>query len=95
MSIRDFYPMFMAAGEATFEKETILKAFQATGLSPFDPDVILKRFGTRQPTPGRSSDSDSSALSASDWRNIRQLVDRAVADRDQRKISKFNQAVTG
>ncbi|KAF1357589.1 hypothetical protein EJ07DRAFT_128472, partial [Lizonia empirigonia] len=35
----------------------------------------------------------SSALSASDWRKIRQLVDHAVADRDQRKISKLNQTI--
>jgi hypothetical protein len=44
MSKRDFYPMFMAAWEASFKKETILKAFEATGLSPLKPEVILKRF---------------------------------------------------
>jgi len=32
-------------------------------------------------------------LSASDWRKIRQLVDHAVADRDQRKISKLYQTI--
>ncbi|KAF1358277.1 hypothetical protein EJ07DRAFT_125260 [Lizonia empirigonia] len=59
---------------------------------PFEPEVILKRF--HQPAQsGQSSDSDSSALSGSDWRKIRQLVDHAVADRDQRKISKFNQTI--
>ena len=82
MSKRDFFPMFMTAWEASFKKETILKTFQATSLSPFDPEVILKRFNTRQPTPGSSSDSDFSALSVSNWRKIRQLIDRAVANRD-------------
>jgi hypothetical protein len=54
--------------------------------------VILKRFN--QPAQsGKSSDSDSSALSASDWRKIRQLVDHAVADRDQKKGSKLNQTI--
>jgi hypothetical protein len=92
MSKRDFYPMFMAAWEASFKKATILKAFEATGLSPFNPEVILKRF--HQPAQsGLLSDSDSSALSASDWRKIRQLVNHAVADRDQRKISKLNQTI--
>jgi hypothetical protein len=92
MSKRDFYPMFIAAWEASFKKDTILKAFEATGLSPLQPEVILRRFN--QPAQsGQSSDSDSSALSASDWRKIRQLVDRAVADRDQRKISKLNQTI--
>ena len=92
MSKRDFYPMFMAAWEASFKKDTILKAFEATGLSPFQLEVILRRF--KQPAQsGQSSDSDSSALSASDWRKIRRLVDDAVADRDQRKISKLNQTI--
>jgi hypothetical protein len=40
MSKRDFYPMFMAAWEALFKKDTILKAFEATGLSPFELEVI-------------------------------------------------------
>jgi hypothetical protein len=81
MSKRDFYPMFMAAWEALFKEATILKAFKATSLSPFNLEVILDRFN--QPARlGQSSDSDSSALSASDWRKIRQLVDHAVADRD-------------
>ena len=44
MSKRDFYLMFMSAWEASFKRETILKAFKATGLSPFEPEVILKRF---------------------------------------------------
>ncbi|KAH5177126.1 hypothetical protein HBI67_211460 [Parastagonospora nodorum] len=92
MSKRDFYPMFIAACEASFKKDTILKAFEATGLSPLNPEAILKRFN--QPAQsGQSSDSDSSALSASDWRKIRQLVNRVVDDRDQRKISKLNQTI--
>lgn len=44
MSKRDFYPMFMAAWEASFKETTILKAFEATGLSSFNPEVIPKRF---------------------------------------------------
>jgi hypothetical protein len=65
MSKRDFYPMFIAAWEASFKEETILKAFKATSLSPLNPEVILKRFN--QPAQiGQSSNSDSSALSASD-----------------------------
>jgi hypothetical protein len=92
MSKRDFYPMFIAAWETSFKEDTILKAFEATGLSPLNPEGILKRFN--QPAqPGQSSDSDSSALSASDWRKIRRLVNHAVASRDQRKISKLNQTI--
>jgi hypothetical protein len=51
MSKRDFYPMFMAAWEASFKGDIILKAFVATGLSPFEPGVILKKFN-KQPVTG-------------------------------------------
>jgi hypothetical protein len=92
MSKRDFYPIFITAWEASFKEEIILKAFKATSLSPLNSEAILKRFN--QPTQlGQSSDSDSSALSASDWRKIKQLIDRAVTDRGQRKISKLNQTI--
>jgi hypothetical protein len=89
---RDFYPMFMAAWESSFKPATILKAFKATGLSPFNPDVILKRFNP----PAQSSDSDSSALSASDWRKIQQLITQATqAERDttDRKVSKLTRTL--
>jgi hypothetical protein len=67
--------MFIAAWEALFKEETILKAFEATGVLPLKPKVILKRFNTRQPTQGSLSDSNFLALSASNWRKIRQLID--------------------
>jgi hypothetical protein len=79
--------MFIAAWEASFKEEAILKAFKATGLLPLKPKVILKRFNTRQPIQGSSSDSDSSGLRTTDWRKIRQLVDRPVFNRDQKKIN--------
>jgi hypothetical protein len=44
MSKRDFYPMFIAAWEALFKKETILKAFKVTSLLPLNLEVILKQF---------------------------------------------------
>jgi hypothetical protein len=91
MSKRDFYPMFLAAWESSFKQETILKAFEATGLSPFEPEVILKRFN-RQPTPGSSSDSDSSALSASNWRKTESLLRQVVKDRRDPRAQKLSQA---
>jgi hypothetical protein len=91
MSKRDFYPMFMAAWEASFKKETILKAFEATGLSPLKPEVILKRFN--QPAQlGQSSDSDSSALSASDWRKTERLLRQVVGDRSDPRAQKLSRA---
>jgi hypothetical protein len=91
MSKRDFYPMFMAAWETSFKKETILKAFEATGLSPLNPEVILKRFN--QPAQsGQSSDSDSSALSASNWRKTERLLRQVVHDRSDPRAQKLSRA---
>jgi hypothetical protein len=89
MSKRDFYLMFLAAWESSFKEETILKAFEATSLSPFNPEVILKRFN-RQPQSGASSDSDSSALSASNWRKTKSLLRQVVKDRRDPRAQKLS-----
>jgi hypothetical protein len=75
MSKRDFFPLFYRAWQISFKETTILKAFEATGLSPFNPEVILKRFNTSS-----SSDSESSALSASNWRKTEGLLRQVVKD---------------
>jgi hypothetical protein len=90
MSKRDFYPMFMVAWEASFKEDTILKAFEASGVSPFEPDVILKRFNLKQPTQGSSGDSDSSALSASNWRKTESLICQVVKDRGDPPAQKLS-----
>ena len=71
MSKRDFFPLFYRAWEASFKETTILKAFEATGLSPFNPKIILRRFNI---TSSCSSDSESLALSTSNWRKIERLL---------------------
>jgi hypothetical protein len=91
ISKRDFYPMFIAAWEASFKKETILKAFEATGLSPLNPEVILKQFN--QPAQSsQSSDSNSSALSASDWRKTERLLRQVVGNRSNLRAQKLSRA---
>jgi hypothetical protein len=88
---RDFYSMFIAAWKSSFKEATILKAFEATGLSPFNPEVILKRFN--QPAqPALSDDSDSSALSASNWRKTESLLRQVVADRSDPRAQKLSRA---
>jgi hypothetical protein len=71
ISKRDFFPLFYRAWQASFKATTILKAFEATGLSPFNPEVVLRRFNT---SLSSSSDSESSALSASNWRKTKRLL---------------------
>ena len=56
---------------------------------PFNLEVVLRKFRTI----AAKSDSDSSNLSASDWRKIRQLIDRAVNHKDSRKISQLNRTI--
>jgi hypothetical protein len=89
MSKRDFFPLFYQAWEASFKETTILKAFEATGLLPFSPEVILKRFNT---TSSSSSDSKSSALSASNWRKTEGLLHQVVKDRGDKRAQKLSQA---
>ncbi|KAF2006340.1 hypothetical protein P154DRAFT_456130 [Amniculicola lignicola CBS 123094] len=62
MSKRDFFPLFYQAWQASFK---------ATGLSPFNPKVILQRFNT---SSSSLSDSESSVLSASNWRKTEGLL---------------------
>jgi hypothetical protein len=91
ISQRDFYPLFMAAWEASFKETTILKAFKATGLSPFNPEVILKRFNIQDIIEG-STDSDSSAISASNLRKMESLLRQVVKDRGDPRAQKLSQA---
>ena len=57
--------MFLAAWEASFKQETILKAFKAISLLSFKLEIILKRFNLRQPILGILSNSNFLVLSAS------------------------------
>jgi hypothetical protein len=84
-----FFPLFWRAWEASFKESTILRAFESAGLSPFNPEAILQKFRTI----AAESDSESSNLSATDWRKIRQLVDRAVNHKESRKISQLNRTI--
>ncbi|CAE7016160.1 Pogo transposable element [Pyrenophora teres f. teres] len=90
MSKRDFFPLFYRAWQASFKETTILKAFEATGLSPFNPtrQVILQRFAISP----LSSDSESSALSASNWRKTEGLLRQVLKDRGDRRAQKLSQA---
>ncbi|KAG9185049.1 hypothetical protein G6011_02996 [Alternaria panax] len=84
-----FFPLFYRAWEASFKESTILRAFEVTGLSPFNSEVILQKFRAI----AAESDSEWSNLSASDWRKIRTLIDRAVTHRESSKISQLDRTV--
>jgi hypothetical protein len=91
MSKQGFYPLFIAAWEASFKETTILKAFEATGLLPFNPEVILKRFNV-QDNIEASGDSYSSASSASNWGKIESLLGQVVKHRGDPRAQKLSQA---
>jgi hypothetical protein len=77
---RDFFRMFYNAWETSFKEMTILSAFKVTGLSPFNPQQVLDRFNIKDPERPSSSESSTSVLSASDWRKIERLLQKAVAN---------------
>ena len=89
----DFFPLFWKAWVSSFKNTTILKSFEATGISPINPDVILKRFTNTTPDEQESRESSTSALSASDWRKMEQLVRVAVKDRDTKEAKKLSQSL--
>jgi hypothetical protein len=89
MSKRDIFPLFYRAWEASFKGMMILKAFKATGLSPFNPEVIFKRFNT---TSSSLSNSESSALSASNWRKTEGLLCQVVKGQGDKQAQKLSQA---
>lgn len=89
MSKRDFLPLFYQAWRASFKETTIKKAFEATGLSPFNPEVILQRFDDNLIL---LSDSESSVLSASNWRKTERPLREVVKDRGDRRAQKLSQA---
>jgi hypothetical protein len=59
-----------------------------TGLSPFNPSVILNRFNLNTPL----SDSESSGLSTSNWRQTERLLRSVVKDRSDPMAQKLSQA---
>jgi hypothetical protein len=87
MSKRDFWPLFWRAWQAVFIEESILNSFKVTGLSPFNPEVILQRFTAPS---GISSDSESSELSASNWRKTERLLREVVQDRGDSRAQKLS-----
>jgi hypothetical protein len=92
MSKRDFLPLFLSAWETALKEETILRAFEATGISPLNPERILERFTYRQFLSGSLSDSESSELSASNWRKTESLLRQVVRDRRDPRAQKLSRA---
>jgi hypothetical protein len=84
-----FFLLSYRAWEASFEVATIPKASEATGLSPFNPKVILRRFDT---SSSSSSDSESSALIASNLRKSKGLLRQVLKGRSDRRVQKFSRA---
>jgi hypothetical protein len=89
MSKRDFYLMSMSVWNASFKEKTILKVSEAISFSSFEPEVILERFNTRQPIPGGSSNSNSSALDVSNWKKTEGLLGQVVKDRRDPRAQKL------
>ena len=60
--------------------KNIIKSFSATGLHLFNPSVIVGRFKNNAIKRPNSSSSDTSVLSASDWRKIERLLKKVAIE---------------
>ena len=80
---RNFFRLFWAAYDRAFTRNNILSGWANTGLNPLNPEVVLSAVKNQQKqgkTASRPSlrNSDTSALSASDWRKVRRLLQDVV-----------------
>ncbi|OAF98483.1 uncharacterized protein CC84DRAFT_1182168 [Paraphaeosphaeria sporulosa] len=77
----------------TMRPQLILSAFEATGIWPLNPQRILDRFHQSTPSCRDTPNSDTSALSASDWRKINQLLKAVVGVGGDSQAKKLSQTV--
>ena len=73
--------------------QLITSAFEATGISPLNPQRILDRFDRSTPSNQGTPDSDSSGLSASNWRKIDRRIRTLVDQHDVIETQKLRSAV--
>ena len=90
---RDFFRLFWGAWISALTPLTILKAFEATGVAPFNPTRILARFNARREERPSSSESNTSILSASDWRKIERLLRQVVEDIYDAQAAKLSRTI--
>jgi hypothetical protein len=78
----NFFHLFWAAYDKAFTRDNILSGWVDTGLNPLSPGIVLNAVKTRQKQASRpsSKDSNTSALSASDWRKVRKLLRDVVGE---------------
>src|SRR5438552_15698216 len=82
MSKKDFFRLFWEAYINALTIENISSGWAKTGLHPYNPDTILRVFQktTIEEQRPSSSESNTSVLSASDWRKIRKLFKEVVTE---------------
>lgn len=99
---RDFFALFWKAYTKAFNPDTILSGWSSTGLHPLDPLPIMKLFGSqvitspRGSAPTSPSSSGYSAISGSDWRSIRALVNEVVTGvhgQHDKKVQKLHNTI--
>jgi hypothetical protein len=93
ITMRDFHRLFQRAWSNTMRSQLILSAFEATGISPLNPQRILDRFDRSTPSDRNTPDSDSSGLSASNWRKIDRRLKSLVDQRDNTIAQQLSQTI--
>jgi hypothetical protein len=98
---RDFLRLFWPAFIKAFSQSNIESGWRKTGLYPLDSTVVLSKL-TQQSNgnkvdisrPVSNQSSSSSAISASDWRKIRALLQEVTNEAESKKVQKLNNTIT-
>lgn len=102
---RDFFRLFDPAWKKALSTHNIASGWMKTGLFPFNPLAVLSSFVSieevSRPPTGGSGASHYSILSASDWRTLKGILHRVVADeldvvqyKEVQKLSNTIEAIT-
>ena len=90
---RDFFRIFYNAQRSSFKKKIIFKAFKVTGLLSFNPQQVLNRFNIKERGRPLLSKNSILVLSMLDWRKIKQLLHKVVANIYNRLAQQLSQTI--
>jgi hypothetical protein len=88
----NFSTIFWPAWVRTFNRELILRSFEAVGVWPMDAQTVLKRFRKRTSQPPTTLEIFSEGYGSS-WRQVRELFDAAVKGDGRIEQSQLGEAL--
>jgi hypothetical protein len=94
---RDFLALFWTAFTSSFSQSNIRSAWKNTGLYPLDCQPVMLKLIKPQndelARPCSNQSSGSSAISSSDWRKIRALLQEVTHEAEAKKVNKMEHTI--